>query len=94
MNHPNQATTSGDSAVAEDGDTLAQLNDLLTDGRDTSIGEQESGELEEMYVLPDPDPESGVCVVMGLSTKDELSHLGTFDTDDCTATLPANSGVE
>ena len=95
MNHPDQNTTSSDSVTVEDDQgTLTRLNNLLTNDLGATVGERESAESEEMYVLPGPYPESEIHVMMGFSTKGDFSHIGTFDIDDRTATLLTNSVVK
>lgn len=94
-NSPNQNTTSSEpTRVEKDEDTLAQLNGLLARNSEVTVGDRESRDFDELYVLPDPDPESGIHVVMGLSVEGELSHVATFDTGDCEATAVQTKSVE
>jgi hypothetical protein len=83
----NQTTINSASVnIESDEDTLVRLNDLLASNSEATVGERDSEDFDELYVLPDPDPESGVHIVMGLSARRGLSHVATFDTDNCEAT--------
>lgn len=62
--------------------TLAKLDALLTGTLEATIGERNSEGYYEVHVLPDPDPDSGVHLVMLLSDDNELFHAATFDIDD------------
>jgi hypothetical protein len=82
----NQNTTPESSGVESDQDRLDEINDLLADTPEATVGERGIEDRDEMYVLPDPDPESGLYLVMHHST-DGLSHVATVDTDDGEATV-------
>jgi hypothetical protein len=83
----NQTTTSSESVnIESDEDMLARLNDLLARNPEATVGERDSEDFKELYVLPDPDPESGVHIIMGLSAERGLSHVATIDIDNYEAT--------
>lgn len=62
-------------------DTLNELNDLLAGTLEATIGDRGTEDFHEVYVIPDPAPESGVHLVLLLSTEGELFHAATFDVD-------------
>ena len=82
-NSTSQATTGSESvSIESDGDMLSRLNDILAKNPEATVGERDNEDFDELYVLPDPDPESGVHVVMGFSVEGGLSHVATVDIDD------------
>jgi hypothetical protein len=86
-NSTNQATPSSESvSIESDSDMLSRVNDILAKNPEATVGERDSEDFDELYVLPDPDPESGVHVVMGFSAERGLSHVATVDIDDCETT--------
>lgn len=66
-----------------------ELSRLLTGHLEATVGEPGTEDFHEVYVVPDPDPESGVHLVMVLSTTGELFHAATFDVNELAATAPA-----
>lgn len=86
-NPTSQATISSESvSIESDSDMLSRLNDILVKNPEATVGERDSEDFDELYVLPDPDPESGVHVVMAFSVERGLSHVATVDIDNYEAT--------
>lgn len=79
MSVPTQANTDVSTADAVGTD---ELSELLVGNLEATVGEQGTEDFYELYVLPDPDPDSAIHLVMLLSTAGELFHIGTFDTDE------------
>lgn len=94
-NHTDSSTEGGTDVGVESSESphitcddglLADLNDLLAGNLEATVGERDTEDFYELYVLPDPDPESQVHLVMLLSTEGELFHAATFDVDDLETT--------
>ncbi|WP_049903878.1 hypothetical protein [Halococcus agarilyticus] len=80
------AITSESPDIERDDEMLSELNDLLAGNLEATVGERGTEDFYEVYVLPDPDPESQMYLVMLCSTEGELFHAATFDVDDLETT--------